>query len=77
MLYFDQPVQVGMRYDSLINITINIDTGDVEVANFSNDVRAQNASFFVSAYASQDANLTTRGTEKPARSLWHLVQALF
>jgi carboxypeptidase C (cathepsin A) len=77
MLYLDQPVQVGMSYDSLTNITNNVDTGDVEVADFSNGVPAQNASFYVGTYASQDANLTTRGTENSARALWHFAQVWF
>ena len=77
MLYLDQPVQVGMSYDSLTNVTTNIDTGDVEVADFSNGVPAQNASFYVGTYASQDANLTTRGTENSARALWHFAQVWF
>ena len=77
MLYLDQPVQVGMSYDSLTNITNNIDTGEVEVIEFSNGVPAQNASFYVGTYASQDANLTTRGTENSARALWHFAQVWF
>ncbi|KAJ4405459.1 hypothetical protein N0V91_005199 [Didymella pomorum] len=77
MLYLDQPVQVGMSYDSLTNITTNMDTGDVEVADFSNNVPAQNSSFYVGTYASQDANLTTRGTENSARALWHFAQVWF
>jgi hypothetical protein len=44
MLYLDQPVQVGMSYDTLTNITTNTDTGAVKVANFSSGVPTQNAS---------------------------------
>jgi hypothetical protein len=44
MLYLDQPVQVGLSYDSLTNVTSNLDTGTVKVANFTNGVPAQNNS---------------------------------
>ncbi|KAF1851112.1 alpha/beta-hydrolase [Cucurbitaria berberidis CBS 394.84] len=77
MLYLDQPVQVGMSYDTLTNITTNIDTGAVKVADFSSGVPAQNNSFYVGTYASQNFNLTTRGTENSARALWHFAQVWF
>ncbi|KAH7087730.1 Alpha/Beta hydrolase protein [Paraphoma chrysanthemicola] len=77
MLYLDQPVQVGMSYDKLTNITNNIDTGAVKVANFSSGVPAQNNTFYVGTYASQNYNLTTRGTENSARALWHFAQVWF
>ncbi|KAI8940711.1 hypothetical protein NX059_001977 [Plenodomus lindquistii] len=77
MLYLDQPVQVGLSYDRLTNITTNMDTGDLEIADFSNGVPAQNASFYVGTYPSQDSNLTTRGSENSARALWHFAQTWF
>lgn len=77
MLYLDQPVQVGMSYDTLTNITTNIDTGDIEIADFSSGVPAQNNSFYVGTYTSQNSNLTTRGTENSARALWHFAQVWF
>lgn len=77
MLFLDQPVQVGMSYDTLTNITNNIDTGEVKVVDFSTDVPAQNNSFYVGTYASQNFNLTTRGTENSARALWHFAQVWF
>ena len=48
MLYLDQPVQVGLSYDSLTNITSNLNTGAVRVANFTNGVPAQNNSVWFS-----------------------------
>jgi carboxypeptidase C (cathepsin A) len=77
MLYIDQPVQVGMSYDTLTNVTSNIDTGDVEVADFSSSIPEQNNTFYIGTYASQNANLTTRGTENSARALWHFAQVWF
>ncbi|KAF1915587.1 Alpha/Beta hydrolase protein [Ampelomyces quisqualis] len=77
MLFLDQPVQVGMSYDKLTNITTNMDTGAVKVADFWNGVPAQNASFYVGTHASQNYNLTTRGTENSARALWNFGQVWF
>ncbi|KAF2028435.1 alpha/beta-hydrolase [Setomelanomma holmii] len=77
MLYLDQPVQVGTSYDKLTNITNNIYTGTVRVADFWSAVPAQNNSFYVGTYASQNYDLTTRGTENSARALWHFAQVWF
>ncbi|KAI4662126.1 uncharacterized protein J4E88_010916 [Alternaria novae-zelandiae] len=78
MLYLDQPVQVGMSYDSLVNITTNLDTGDLEVVDFGNGpVPPQNNSFYVGTYPSENSNLTTRGTENSARALWNFAQVWF
>jgi len=41
MLYLDQPVQVGLSYDELTNVTVSSENG-VEVADFSNGVPEQN-----------------------------------
>lgn len=78
MLYLDQPVQVGMSYDSLVNITTNLDTGDLEVVDFENGpIPSQNNSFYVGTYPSENYNLTTRGTENSARALWNFAQVWF
>lgn len=78
MLYLDQPVQVGMSYDSLVNITKNLDTGELKVVDFEKSpVPAQNNSFYVGTYPSQNSNLTTRGTENSARALWNFAQVWF
>jgi carboxypeptidase C (cathepsin A) len=78
MLYLDQPVQVGMSYDSLVNVTSNLATGDIEVVDFENSpIPAQNNSFYVGTYPSQNYNLTTRGTENSARALWNFAQVWF
>ena len=50
MLYLDQPVQVGMSYDVLTNVTVNLDSGDVEVADFSDGVPEQNNTFYVGSF---------------------------
>ncbi|KAF2659029.1 alpha/beta-hydrolase [Lophiostoma macrostomum CBS 122681] len=78
MLYIDQPVQVGLSYDVLTNITLNLaDEGTVEVADFSNGVPEQNNTFYVGTYGSQNNQTTTRGTENSARALWNFAQVWF
>jgi carboxypeptidase C (cathepsin A) len=70
MLYLDQPVNVGLSYSELQNVTVSTTTGDIEVANFTDTVPEQNNTFYVGTYASQDANDTTQGTMNSARALW-------
>lgn len=79
MLYLDQPVQVGLSYDTLTNVTVSSLTGSegVEVAEFSNGVPEQNNTFYVGTYGSQNRNLTTQGTMNSARALWHFAQVWF
>ncbi|KAF2004374.1 alpha/beta-hydrolase [Amniculicola lignicola CBS 123094] len=76
MLYLDQPVQVGLSYDKLVNVTVSSVNG-VEIANFSNGVPKQNNTFYVGTYPSQGRNSTTQGTLNSARSLWSFAQVWF
>ncbi|KAK7180819.1 carboxypeptidase S1 [Paraphaeosphaeria sporulosa] len=79
MLYLDQPVQVGLSYDKLVNVTVSSLTGSegVEIADFSDGVPEQNNTFYVGTYPSQNENLTTQGTENSARALWNFAQVWF
>lgn len=42
MLYLDQPVQVGLSYDELQNVTVNLITGDITLLNDTDPVPEQN-----------------------------------
>ncbi|KAF2637732.1 alpha/beta-hydrolase [Massarina eburnea CBS 473.64] len=78
MLYLDQPVQVGLSYDTLANVTVNSSTGKVKVADFSNgNIPEQNNTFYIGTYGSQNRSLTTQGTENSARALWNFAQVWF
>ena len=77
MLYLDQPVQVGMSYDVLTNITYNILTGDIEILEDGDSVPEQNSTFLVGTYPSQDGNQTALGTQNAAYALWHFAQSWF
>ncbi|KAF2203709.1 alpha/beta-hydrolase [Delitschia confertaspora ATCC 74209] len=77
MLYLDQPVEVGLSYNELVNVTVSTSTGQVKVADFSDAVPEQNNTFYVGTYPSQNRNLTTQGSMNSARALWHFAQSWF
>ncbi|KAF2758678.1 alpha/beta-hydrolase [Pseudovirgaria hyperparasitica] len=76
MLYLDQPVQVGLSYDTLQNVTVDLNN-DTRTADFSNGVPEQNNTYYVGTYASQNRNYTTKGTENSARAMWYFAQTWF
>ena len=77
MLYLDQPVQVGLSYDVLQNVTTNLLTGHVTILNDTDPVPEQNATFYVGTYPSQDGNSTSLGSVNAAIALWHFAQEWF
>ena len=77
MLYLDQPVQVGMSYHFLTNITSNLVTGDITILNETDTIPEQNATLLVGTYPSQDSNKTSLGTRNAAIALWHFAQEWF
>lgn len=77
MLYLDQPVQVGLSYDSLQNVTVDLDSGRVTVLNYTDPVPKQNSTLLVGTYPSQKANNTAFGSRNGAIALWHFAQAWF
>ncbi|KAF2715244.1 alpha/beta-hydrolase [Pleomassaria siparia CBS 279.74] len=76
MLYLDQPVQVGLSYDTLTNITLSSEDG-VQLADFSSGVPEQNNTFYVGTYASNNRNTTTQGSVNSAAALWNFAQVWF
>lgn len=77
MLYLDQPVQVGLSYDELQNVTVNLLTGDITLLNDTDPVPEQNNTLLVGTYPSQDGNQTSYGSINAAYALWHFAQAWF
>ena len=77
MLYLDQPVQVGLSYDTLQHISTNLLTGEIVLLNETDPVPEQNATFLVGIYPSQEPDQTALGTENAAIALWHFAQAWF
>ena len=76
MLYLDQPVQVGLSYDTLENISVNLVTGDIVLLN-DTDPPEQNATFLTGIYPSEVLNQTTAGSRNSAIALWQFCQTWF
>jgi hypothetical protein len=78
-LYIDQPNQVGLSYDVLVNGTQDLldPNGDVDVGDFGDTVPTQNATFAVGTFPSQLLASSANGTSNAARSLWHFAQVWF
>jgi carboxypeptidase C (cathepsin A) len=74
MLFLDQPVQVGLSYDTLQNITNNLVTGEVEILNDTSPIPEQNTTFLLGIYPSQDGNQTALGSVNAAKAAWHFLQ---
>ena len=77
MLYLDQPVQVGLSYDTLQNVTVDLLTGDITLLNDTDPIPEQNETLYVGTYPSQEANSTAFGSINAAFALWHFAQAWF
>jgi carboxypeptidase C (cathepsin A) len=78
MLYVDQPVQTGFSYDTLVNGTVDLTTGDTTPADFTaGHVPAQNSTFLVGTFPSNNPVDTTNDTANSARALWHFAQVFF
>jgi carboxypeptidase C (cathepsin A) len=74
MLFLDQPVQVGLSYDTLQNITNNLVTGDVEILDETSPIPEQNTTLLLGTYPSQDGNQTALGSVNAAKAAWHFLQ---
>ncbi len=78
-LYIDQPNQVGLSYDTLVNGTQDLldPSGDVVTDDFSNGVPQQNNTFLVGTFPSQLLSSSANETTNAARALWHFAQVWF
>ena len=77
MLYIDQPVQVGYSYDTLVNVTVDLISGETDILHPGDPIPNQNATFLVGTYPSQNPNTTAQDTEQAARALWNFAQIWF
>ena len=87
MLYIDQPNQVGFSYGIPTNVTVDLfaaerwDNGNyssgVKVADFSDGIPDQNATFLVGTFGSQNLSWTANSTNHSAIALWHFAQTWF
>ena len=71
MIYIDQPVQVGYSYDTLVDSTINILTGEILPIGPQNQ---PGPLLQAGRLPSQDLISTTRTSASSARALWNFMQ---
>lgn len=77
MLYIDQPVQVGLSYDSLKNFTLDLLTGDTQEILADQSLPEQNSTFLLGTYPSDNSNTTSQGSRNAAMAIWHFAQVWF
>jgi carboxypeptidase C (cathepsin A) len=80
MLYIDQPNQVGLSYDVLMNGTQDLtdDSINVSIVDYHpGSSPKQNDTFLWGTFPSQRLNTTANDTANAARALWHFAQAWF
>lgn len=77
MLYLEQPVQVGLSYDTLANFTLDLISGHVSALDDEEPIPEQNTTFLVGTYPSQNSNTTAQGTRNAAIAMWHFAQVWF
>ncbi|RYP76015.1 hypothetical protein DL771_002087 [Monosporascus sp. 5C6A] len=77
MLFLDQPTQVGLSYDTLQNVTVNLATGETTLLHDNDTIPEQNATLLVGTLPSQNQNSTARGSRNAAIAMWHFAQTWF
>lgn len=77
MLYIDQPVQVGLSYDSLKNFTLDLLTGERKEITAGESIPGQNSTFLVGTYPSDNSNSTSQGSRNAAMAMWQFAQVWF
>lgn len=74
MLYIDQPVQPGLSFDGLHNITYDLLYDETTLLNDTSPIPAQNATFVVGTGPSGNENKTAIGSVAAAVHVWHFLQ---
>ena len=77
MLYIDQPVQTGFSYSSLINGTIDLNTGDVTSDDKSAEHPVSDSTVEAGTFTNQDPSRTTNNSISSAKALWHFAENWF
>ena len=77
MLFLDQPTQVGLSYDTLQNVTVDLAYGGVTVLQDNDTIPEQNTTLLVGTFPSQDGNNTALGSRNAAIAIWHFAQTWF
>lgn len=74
MLYLDQPVSVGLSYNTLQNITQDIVSGKVTPLKDDDPIPQQNSTYLVGTWSSMDPTTTSFGSTAAAAAAWHFLQ---
>lgn len=74
LLFVDQPVQVGLSYDTLQNVSYNVVSGELVLLNAKDPLPVQNNTLQVGTWASVDIDKTSPGSVQGAYPYWHFLQ---
>ncbi len=77
MLFLDQPTQVGLSYDTLHNVTVDLASGETTLLSENGIIPEQNTTLLVGTLPSQDRNNTAQGSRNAAIAIWHFAQTWF
>lgn len=77
MLFLDQPTQVGLSYDLLQNVTLDLASGETTLLLENDTIPEQNTTLLVGTLPSQDRNNTAWGSRNAAIAIWHFAQTFF
>ncbi|KAI5928101.1 carboxypeptidase S1-like protein B [Camillea tinctor] len=77
MLFLDQPVQTGLSYDTLQNVTKDLVTGEVVKLIETDPIPETNTTVVLGTYPSQNSNQTSLGSRNAAFAIWHFAQTWF
>lgn len=76
MLFIDQPVQVGLSYDSLVKGVVDLVASPFAVGQVAplEDSVASNFTHPAGVFSSQDRRTTSNTTLHAAEAMWHVMQ---
>ena len=74
MLYIDQPVQTGFSYSSLINGTINRETGQIIPDGNFTGTSETNPATVAGTFRDEDPLKITNTSISSAKALWHFAE---
>ncbi|KAK7744408.1 hypothetical protein SLS62_010198 [Diatrype stigma] len=77
MLFVDQPTQVGLSYDTLHNVTLDLGIGETTLLLENDTIPEQNTTLLVGTLPSQQRNNTAQGSRNAAIAIWHFAQTWF
>ncbi|KAI9696691.1 MAG: hypothetical protein M1820_008065 [Bogoriella megaspora] len=76
MLYIDQPNMAGFSYDTIVNASYNLITGEITPLG-QGVTTTQNQTNLFGKFASQNPNNTIKALGQGARAVWHFAQLWF